>query len=291
MGTAGRRWLGLAGLLIASVLAAPPAAAAALSCEALMREIKLGVFDEKWEQVQTATGQILGDHPDCRHRQQAAYLRAQALDRLGRSDAALAAYRGFLADYCAAGASGIDCSQGRVSLYNLAGRLYTARKRPEHLQVLLDGLQQPGDAGTFAALTLADVPDAGLRAKALPRLLAAYKQDVDADVGNRICLAILKIDPARSPCSQGRSGSGQAGPPTLISVEMFNKQEQRVELKVNMPVALADAVIKALPAEVHLEMTKNGIDIQAIYQAVRDQARGTLFQAETDEMTIRIWLQ
>jgi hypothetical protein len=64
-----------------------------------------------------------------------------------------------------------------------------------------------------------------------------------------------------------------------------------VELKVNMPVALADAVIKALPAEVHLEMTKNGIDIQAIYQAVRDQARGTLFQAETEEMTIRIWLQ
>ncbi len=287
----GARLAAWVALLLACALPLAAGAAPAQSCEELMREIKLAVFDEKWPQVQADTGRLLAEHPQCRHRQQATYVRAQALDRQGKGAEALAAYQGFLDGYCQGGSPALDCGLARSSLYDLAGREYARQKRPEMLLLLLDGLADPGDSGILAALTLADLPDATARARALPRLLSAYTSDVDPDVRNRICLAVLKIDPDRSPCSSGREARDEGGAPSLISVELFNKEENRVELRVNMPVALADAVIKALPPQVHQEMAKEGIDIQAIYQAIREHSRGTLFSAETDDMTIRIWLQ
>jgi len=58
---------------------------AAEDCTALMRAIKMEVFDQNWEKVQAETTRLLATYPDCPQRRQAAYLRAQAMDRGGQS--------------------------------------------------------------------------------------------------------------------------------------------------------------------------------------------------------------
>jgi hypothetical protein len=279
-------------VLLAATLAAAPAAADD-SCEALMRRIKLSVFDQEWQQVQESATRLLGEFPDCRHRQQASYLLAQALDRGGQPERALAAYSGFLEDFCGPGSEAIDCGLARVALYDLAARQYERTSQRDYLSILTDGLKRPGDAGVFAALTLADMRDTSLRSRALPRLKEAYASDADPDVRNRICLAILKIDPSQTLCGKagGTDARARDDGPSLISVEVYNKANARVELRVNMPVILAESVIKALPNEIRQQMADEGINIEQIYQAVREQAMGTIFEAETPEMKIRIWLQ
>jgi hypothetical protein len=276
-------------LLVAGLACAP--AVSQESCDELMRGIKLSVFDREWEQVETSAGQLLAEYPDCRHRQQASYLLAQALDRGGDAGRAMAAYTGFLEDYCQGETDAIDCGLAQVALYDLAGRQYERTGDRAYLEVLTDGLNRPGDAGIFAALRLSDMKDHGLRARALPRLLAAYETDIDPDVRNRVYLAILKIDPKRAPAEKGAGGDGVDDGPSLISVEVFSKENNRVEVRANMPVILADALVKALPDAVRQEMAKDGIDIEMIYKAIREQNHGTIFEAETPEITIRIWLQ
>jgi hypothetical protein len=276
--------------LLTMGLACAPAGAQE-SCDELMRGIKLNVFDREWGQVETSAGRLLAEFPECRHRQQASYLLAQALDRGGQPERALVAYAGFLEDYCRGETEAIDCGLAQVALYDLAGRQYERTGGKDYLEVLTDGLNRSGDAGIFAALRLSDMKDHGLRARALPRLLKAYDTDIDPDVRNRVYLAILKIDPKRAPSEKTDGSDGADDGPSLISVEVFSKEANRVEVRVNMPVILADALVKALPDAVRQEMAKDGIDIEMIYKAIREQNHGTIFEAETPEITIRIWLQ
>jgi len=275
-------------LLMAPALAA--ASPAAGDCNTLMREIKLDVFDRNWPEVQAGTRKLLTGFPDCPHRRQAAYLRAQAMDRGDQQDRAMAAYSGFLQDYCQEPDSGLHCELAQVALYDLAGRLVRENGRRDALAILLEGIEQPGDAGVFAALTLADQQDQNLKADALPYLEKALGRDLDRDIRNRVCLAILKIQPGPSPCADPRPGRATGGP-TLISVEVIDKTASATKLRLNMPVALAEAMIRALPAEIRGEMNSAGIDIQTVFQAIRNNAMGTIFELETNEMTVRVWLQ
>lgn len=288
---AGPRRIRLLWSALALVASLAPGTVPASGCDAAMRQIKLDVFDQHWKDVKSASEDLLAQYPGCRHRQLASYLRAQALQRMGQPGPAFSAYIRFLDQYCEASQKVLNCDLARVSLYDLAGHLFGTTGQRQYLDILVEGLEQPGDAGIFAALTLADLEDPALQNQAMPHLLAAYDTDIDDDVRNRICLAVLKIDPARMPCGKSQPEAGGTAAPSLISVEIFNKESQRVELRLNMPVALADSVVKALPAVVHREMAREGIDLQQIFQAVRDQARGTIFEADTEETSIRIWLQ
>jgi len=274
-------------LMLSVVVAAAPGAG---DCDTLMRDIKLEVFDQNWAEVQAGARKLLAEYPDCPHRQQAAYLRAQAMDRDNQKDRALAAYTGFLQDYCREPGNGMHCELAQVALYNLAGRLVREDGRRDALAILLEGLEQQGDAGVFAALTLADQRDENLKADALPHLETALGRDLDRDIRNRVCLAILKLKPGPSPCADPRPGKATGGP-TLISVEVVDKEADAIQLRLNMPVALAEAMIRALPAEIRDEMDTAGIDIQTIFQAIRNNAMGTVFELETNELAVRIWLQ
>jgi hypothetical protein len=280
--------LRLALLTLALAAAAAGPSQAQDDCSGLMRAIKLDLFDQDWTAVETGATRLLAEFPDCPHRQQAAYVRAQALDRSGQGGRALAAYQGFLDDYCA-GEGGVDCGLARVALYDVAGRLVREEGSREALGLLLEGLEDPGDAGIFAALTLADQENPDMRREALPRLKRALEGDLDQDVRNRVCLAVLRLEPGPSPCAGPAAVAG--GPPTLISVEVFDKRSDRVELKINMPASLADAVMRALPEEIQGEMAAEGVDVKSIFQAIRQNARGTIFEADTPDMRIRIWLQ
>ncbi|MFQ5768571.1 MAG: hypothetical protein ACE5ID_11400 [Acidobacteriota bacterium] len=259
-------------------------------CNKLMRRLKLDVFDEKWEQVRIKAVALLNSSSSCPHKAQVAYLKAQALARLGREQEALEGYGDFLEDYCATPGGPVNCDLARSARYELAARLYRKDGRRKHLDLLLDSLDLPGDAGIMAALTLADIDDPAIRKRALPYLLKAFKMDLDDDVASRICLAVLKIDPAKTPCGQAPQAGGSSAGPTLISVEIFDFDENKVQLRINMPVALAEVVIRSLPPEILEEMSKEGIDIQSIFQTIREQTDGPLFEMTTQDQRIRIWL-
>ncbi|MFQ5720309.1 MAG: hypothetical protein ACE5IK_12240 [Acidobacteriota bacterium] len=280
--------------LVVSIMALAPGAhllaAPADSCRDLMRELKLVTFDGDWVQVEHLARRLIDLGPDCEHREPASRLLAQALDRQGRDTEAFVAYDRFLASFCS-DTTRLTCSRARTDLYRLATSLYSSEHRQKYLDVLLDGMEQDGDTGLVAALDVAALPAPRLRALALPRLKSAYAGDLDSDIRDRVCLAMMKIDPRSAPCASGPSGGDDGSLAELISVEVFDKTTGKPQLRVNMPVALAEAVIRALPDSVHEEMAKEGVDIREIFQAIREQHSGTLFEAETEEMKVRIWLQ
>lgn len=265
-------------------------AAGAGSCDSLMRDLKLLIFDHEWGQVEATARRLLALGPDCEHQAQATRVLAQALDRQGRAEEAFTTYSTFLDIWCD-GADSLTCGRARTDTYRLATTLYGWDPRQKYLDLLLDGMERPGDSGLVAALHVADLPDARLRFLAMPRLESAYASDLDPDIVTRVCLAMMKIDPESAPCAQGRENGPKNSRAELISVEVYDKVAGKPQLRLNMPVALAEAVIRALPEAVRTEMAREGVDIRQIFQAIREQASGTLFEAETEEIKVRIWLR
>ena len=303
MGGGARRLVGALPILLAVPLLAPVttvrAQAAAdtaspASCDQMFRQIKLDSFDEKWADVLRDCDRLLARQPACPQASQAAFFRARALDRSGRAEEALTAYSTFLETHCAAGS--LNCDAARIERFTLAGRLWQAHARRPHLDLLLEGARDPGSSGTYAALTLAGLDNAEGRTVALPRLLRAYGAETDADIRNRICLAVLRIDPDKVPCGREPKppAADQAAAddgPQLISIEIYDKDEGRVELRMNMPVALADAFLRAMPEEARSHMDQSGFDVQRLFQQIRSQHKGQIFFAETEDTRIRVWLQ
>src|SRR4029077_3982956 len=105
---------------------------------------------------------------------------------------------------------------------------------------------------TLAAIQAGDTTDEHLRLRSLPVLKKAYDTQTDTDIRNEILIAILKIDPRQVPSTETeRPGarpatpgeSAAVTPPSLIRMTVYNKQEKRYELKVNLPVAFARMLI------------------------------------------------
>ena len=89
--------------------------------------------------------------------------------------------------------------------------------------------------------------------------------------------------------------SGRTGEPTLIRMTVFNKTEDRFEIKVQFPVAFARMLIDALGEErkgdLRREARRQGLNIDEIFEAIQRSGLGRLLEVDTGEVKIEIWIE
>jgi len=272
---------------------------AASTEEALVRQLKVDVFDENWTAVLKDCDELLSRFPSSPDRDQAAFYRTKALSRLpGREAEAIDALRTFLrarpddrllAEEAWSSLFAVACAAGR-------GAPGACR------EVLGEGLQSPAPfISTLAAIRAADVDDAALRRRALPILKKGYDSQTDADIRNEILIAILKIAPDEVPAPHGAAADspprkpGNEDEPAIIRMSVFNKEEERFELKVQFPVAFARMLIDSLGEErreeLRREAQRQGMNIDEIFEAIRRSGRGRLLEVDTEDSLIEIWIE
>lgn len=284
-------------VLVAGVLVLLMGAAA--TDEALVRQLKVDMFDEKWTVVLEGCDEHLSRFPNSPARNQVAFYRTKALSRLpGREAEAIDALREFLR-----GRPGdkLWVEEAWSSLFTVAcepGRGGTRSCR----EVLGQGLDNPAPfVSTLAAIRVADVDDDALRRRALPILKKAYHSQTDADIRNEILIAILKIDPDEVPAPNGPAPPspplrpGKEDEPAFIRMSVFNKVEERFEVKVQFPVAFARMLIDSLGQqrreELRREAQRQGMNIDEIFDAIRRSGRGRLLEVDTEDSRIEIWIE
>ena len=291
---------------VAVVLALPWACAASAPAapeEALFRQLKVDVFDQDWPAVLRGCEEILRQFPRGAAMAQAAFYRATALSHLpGRQAEAPAAYRRFLVDYPD---EKVLVEEAWSDLFRLA---CDARGRAggECVTLLREGLgSRSPNVVTQAAIRASDVPDAGVRRRALPLLKRAYDRETDPEIRDEVLIAILKIDPKEVPqpaAPRGAPGAPVEGArpggkkaPTLIRMTVYDKKAGRYDLKINLPIAFArmllDAVDEEQRQELRQEAEKKGIDLDHIFQAIEKAGAGKLLEAEDDEGRVEIWIE
>ena len=272
---------------------------AASTEEALVRQLKVDVFDENWTAVLKDCDELLSRFRLSPDRDQAAFYRTKALSRLpGREAEAIDALRSFLRAHPADRLLAEEAWSGLFAVACVPGKGAPAECR----EVLGEGLQSSAPfISTLAAIRAADVDDAALRRRALPILKKAYDSQTDADIRNEILIAILKIAPDEVPAPHASSADspprkpGNEGEPAFIRMSVFNKEEGRFEVKVQFPVAFARMLIDSLGEQrredLRREAQRQGMNIDEIFEAIRRSGRGRLLEVDTEDSLIEIWIE
>jgi hypothetical protein len=253
-----------------------------------LRQAKALFFDRQYAEARAAWQGIL-DAGGSRDAQAALYWVARCSESLGESERALTEYGRYLA---ARPADRTLAEEAKTSRIALAVKLAKAGK-PAHASIARAALTDPNrTVRYFAALQLASLgPEQGK--PAVPVLQEILAQEKDEDLVERAKLALLRVDrsalpaaaPAPAPQPRGRAA-------VWVRIRIYEKGESKPNVAINLPVALADLVFKALPDEAIADLRKEGYDARSFWEALKKTGPAEILTIEgKDGERIQVWLE
>jgi len=269
----------------------------------LLRQIKADVFDQKWDGVLASCSQFIGQYARSQDLSRVYYYKAQALEHVkGREEEAVAAYTDYLVKFPnETGALREDAMLSRISM---ATGLYLKGNK-KHIGVILQGMDERGYPGIFAAIQASKIDHGPARAKALPILLKFAGTETDAEVKNECLLGVLRIDPQKAGQVQAQGvasagprpapATGTGEPAKLIRVEVYDKLKKQVSVRVNMPLSFAELLLDSLSQELQTEIAddlkKKGIKLDLFWDSIKKGGRQTIVEIDNDEQHIKVWIE
>lgn len=293
----------LSGLFLAAGVSTP----SALDEGEALRQIKSDVFDQKWDAVLAGCTQFISGFPRSRDLSRAYYYRAQGLEHIkGREEDAIAAYTDYVTRF--PGETGALREDALLSRVSLATTLYLKGNK-KYVSAILQGMDEKGYPGIYAAIQASKIDHLPARAKALPILKQGATSYGDAEVKNECVLGLLRIDPKVLAEIQGpqpptppkiSDGHTTASPPSgepakLIRVEVFDKAKNQVSVRVNMPMAFAELLLDSLSAELRDEideaLKQKGVALEKLLESFKKAGKQTIVEIDNDQQHIRVWIE
>lgn len=280
-----RVWLA-AGLLVCAA-----SGALAQASQERLGAAKALFFDRKYAEARAAWQQVLAASRGA-DAETAAYWVARASEQLGEHERAFKEYDAFLARKPANRALAEEARTNRVGL---AARLYKSERR-QYLPVLHEALSDPSKTVRYyAALQTCGL---GLEAgrPALPLLKTMVQTETDDDLVQRAKLCLLRLDPKAladiRPSRSSPSRNGDAVRGRMLKVRIFEQGKRKVS--VDVPLALAEIVLKSLPEDAKSELRKKGYgDPEHFWEQLVKLGPTQIIEVEADEegQRIQIWIE
>jgi len=254
--------------------------------ERLFQDAKLLLFDKEWAEAQAKLDELIGRHPDSPLRGQALFYRAKCLnEREGMEREALAAYKDYLGlmernDSLA--------EEAENSIIDLAFSLYQ-RGEKAFLKEVEDRLgHRNRSIQYYAAFKLSYAADKAVAAKGVPILKLIVESERNAELKDRAKIALLRISPQSL---KGVSDEAPIRGPRVLKIRIYEKGRREPSLSLNIPWALADLALNAIPEEDRAKLRKKGHDIDTILRDL-SKDKGTIFEVVSeDEGVIKIWIE
>lgn len=247
----------------------------AKNAKALFFDRKYQASREEWRKVAAAGGS---------EGTTALYWIAQCSDKLGQTDRAFKEY----AEYLAQRPAGQLAEEARTSRVRIATSLYKAG-RTEALSVVEKGLSDSNrTVRYFSALQMCGLGKE-VGKPAIPLLQTMVSAETDPDLVERGKLCLVKL----GATSEAMGQRGPDGASRWFRVQVFKtKLSKEPVVSVNMPLSLADLVLKSLPDNTRDELRKKGIDAESLFDKIKTQAPTELVDIVGDDgERVRIWIE
>jgi hypothetical protein len=260
--------------------------------EDALREAKALFFDREYTEAREAWQQIL-DGASGSEAETAAYWVARCSEKLGEPARALKEYGAYLDR----GPTDPTLAQeARISRVGLAARLYKSGQR-QHLPLLKAALSDPSKTVRyFAALQLAGLGSDPGRA-AVPVLREIVEVEDDPDLRDRAQIMLLRVAPealrpAAEPRPQPREARRSRSAAGWIKLRIYDPDQKKPALSINLPLALAELVFKALPDEARRDLREEGYDVTNFWEKLEALGPTGIIEIEGEDGTaIKIWLE
>ncbi len=252
--------------------------------EKLFQEAKILIFDKKWEQAQEKLEELLEKYPDSPWFSHALFYKGKCLEeQRGNEVEALNVYKKYilLKDR---NVSLTDDSEG--SIIDLAFRLYEKGKK-SYLREIETRLSRPHKVVRYyAAHRLSYVKDKRIASKGIPILKEILKNEQDAELRDRAKIDLLRIDP---DALRDFDEKGYGRRARIFHLKIINRWKKEPEFSLNIPWALADLALSAIPEKEKAEMRKEGYDLDKIVKELME-FRGKIIEIKTEKSIIKIWI-
>lgn len=252
--------------------------------EKLFQEAKILIFDKKWEQAQEKLEELLEKHPDSPWFSQALFYKGKCLEeQRGKEVEALNVYKKYilLKDR---NVSLTEDSEG--SIIDLAFRLDEKGKK-SYLREIETRLSSPHKVVRYyAAHRLSYVKDKKIASKGIPVLKEILKNEQDAELRDRAKIDLLRIDP---DALRDFDEKGYGRRARIFHLQIINRWKKEPEFSLNIPWALADLALSAIPEKEKAEMRKEGYDLDKIVKELME-FRGKIIEIKTEKSIIKIWI-
>jgi hypothetical protein len=264
------------------------AAAQASPDERLFERAKLLFFDEKWEDAQESFEDLLDEYPGSPLVPQATFYRATCLARRkGHEEDAIEAYKDYLSGK---GRNDSLAGEAETSIIDLAYELYK-NDEEDYLDEIEQRLESANrDIRYYAAFKLSLVKDKQIAVQAIPVLERIIVEESDRDLRDRAKIALLRIAPDSLKDVEDREEKGRA---KVLKIRVMVEGRKEAEFSLNIPWALADLALQAIPEKDKAALRREGYDLdRIIHQLTR--IKGNIIEIRPREdrtRVIKLWIE
>ncbi len=254
--------------------------------ERLYEEAKILIFDKNWEAAQVKLDSLLEQFPESALKEPALFYRAKCLgERKDKAHEAFAAYDAFLRAVRPGGRNASLLEDAEVSLIDLAYALYDKGERAK-LAAIEDRLRSPNKVVRYyAAFKLSYVKDKSVSGRAVPVLKGIVDGERDPELRDRARIALLRVDPgALELIGDGRHESRSR----ILRIQVLEGGKKKVD--INIPWALADLALQAIPDEERSVMRRKGYDLDTIINELA-KTGSSIIEINDEGSVIRIWIE
>jgi tetratricopeptide (TPR) repeat protein len=251
--------------------------------EKLFQDAKILIFDKKWEGAQEKLEEIIEDYPKSPWYSQAVFYLGKCLqEQPGKEVEALKIYKKYIQ---------LDehnknlVEESETSIIELAFRLYE-RGNQSYASEIEERLSSTNRVIKYwAAVKLSYAKDKKVARKGLPVLLEILEKEKDDELKDRAKIAILRVDPdALRDFEEQRYES----PAKILKIRVY-EEGRKSNFSLDIPWALADLALAAIPDEVRDEMKKEGYDLDKIIRELT-KVKGNIIEIKGEDSIIKIWI-
>jgi hypothetical protein len=254
--------------------------------ERLFEEAKVLIFDKSWESAQAKLDELLARSPESPLKDQALFYRAKCLgERKDRTREAFDAYESFLRSARPGDRNATLVEDAQVSLIDLAFALYEGGERAK-LAAIEDRLESPNKVVRYyAGFKLSYVKDKSIARRSVAVLKGIVDEERDPELKDRARIALLRVDPdALRDVGDGRREARSR----LLRIQVLEGGKKKVD--INIPWALADLALQAIPDQEKAVMQRKGYDVDRIINELAKTGR-SIIEINDEGSVIRIWIE
>ena len=252
--------------------------------EKLFQEAKILLFDEKWGEAQEKLEDLLANYPQSPVAPQAVFYRAKCLGKQkGKEKEALKAYENYLR---LPDRNRSFIEESETSIIDLSYDL-SLQGEKSYVSKIEERLQSSNRVVSYyAAFRLSLVKDKSVAVKAIPVLKQIIEEEKDGDLKDRAKIALLRVSPnALKQVEQER----EEGNAKILKIRVYVTGKKEPEVSINIPWALADLALRAIPEKDRAAMRAERYDLDKIIDQLT-KTKGSIIEIREKDRIIKIWI-
>ncbi|MGB6866469.1 MAG: tetratricopeptide repeat protein [Candidatus Aminicenantaceae bacterium] len=252
--------------------------------EKLFQDAKILIFDKQWEEAQEKLEELIDDYPESSWHSQAVFYLGKCLqEQPGKEVKALKAYK----DYIQLDEHNEQLvEESEVSIIELSFKLYDKGNK-SYLKEIERRLSSPNRVIKYmAAFKLSYAKDKKTARKGLPVLMEILEEERDDEFKDRAKIAVLRVDPDALKDFEEERYEGKA---KMLKIRVYEEGKKKLKLSLDIPWALADLALAAIPEEEKESMRREGYDLDKIIRELT-KVKGNIIEIKSEDSVIKIWI-